>query len=284
MKFSLVTSTIGRTVELEKLMESLVSQTYKDFELFIIDQNSDDRIKPIIDKFSAFLSIRHLRSGKGLSRGRNIGLDMIDGDIVCFPDDDCEYTERLLEQVHLFFEDQPDYSFISTKVVDRTTGKGVGIRWKDNGVRIGYLNMFDTFSSVSIFIRTKAIGKIRFDEKFGAGATFGSSEETDFIYQLIKKKEKGYYEPALKVIHPDFQTQDIDLLKKRTYNYALGFGAFFKKQLLCNFSLMMFLNAVKYLILGPIIGFLMRLGNKKEIVLKIIAVKGMWAGFFRYKG
>lgn len=282
MIFSLITSTIGRTFELEKLIESLTVQTFSDFELIIIDQNDDNRLKPIIEKYASKLDIKHLRSEKGLSKGRNAGLDRAGGDIICFPDDDCEFPAGLLENIGMVFQNNGDLSFVSTKVVDKTTGKGIGIRWKNKSESIGSWNLFDTFSSASIFIKRQAIGSIRFDEKLGAGARFGSSEETDFVYRIILKNERGCYEPSLFVFHPDYPEADYNLLKKRTYNYALGFGAFFKKQLSCNFSMLMVYYFMKYLIAGSIIGILLRLADMKKLKLKAEAVRGMWDGFLQY--
>src|SRR5271166_4064415 len=93
---SLVVVTLNRVSELERLFASLDKQSYKDFEVILVDQNPD-------------LDIRHLRSGRGLSRGRNVGLPFAKGDIICFPDDDCWYPEDLLETVKEWFDSHPEF-------------------------------------------------------------------------------------------------------------------------------------------------------------------------------
>jgi glycosyltransferase involved in cell wall biosynthesis len=56
-KFSIILATIERTRELENFLESLKSQTYNNFELIVIDQNTDNRLQPIIDMYSPYIPI-----------------------------------------------------------------------------------------------------------------------------------------------------------------------------------------------------------------------------------
>ena len=51
MKFSLIIATLGREKELYDLFESLDKQTYKNFEVIVIDQNKDDRVFKCVQKY-----------------------------------------------------------------------------------------------------------------------------------------------------------------------------------------------------------------------------------------
>ena len=44
VKFSLILATVDRVTELERFLERLDRQTFRDFELFVVDQNTDDRL------------------------------------------------------------------------------------------------------------------------------------------------------------------------------------------------------------------------------------------------
>ena len=105
---SLVVATRNRVTELERLLDSLEAQAYRDFEVIVIDQNADDRLLAILGKHSQ-LTIHHLRSAPGLSRARNVGLEVARGEIISFPDDDCWYPPQLLAEVIDWFQAHPEY-------------------------------------------------------------------------------------------------------------------------------------------------------------------------------
>src|ERR1700760_3815566 len=99
MMFSLVVTTLGRTSELSTLFRSLRDQTCRDFEVIIADQNQDDRLKAFLEGIDPGFPLKRVQSGGGASRGRNDGIDAASGSIIGFPDDDCAFPPRLLEQV-----------------------------------------------------------------------------------------------------------------------------------------------------------------------------------------
>ena len=107
MKISLVTATLGRVDEINILLDSLVKQTYKNFELIIVDQNEHYKVQNIVDRYTNILNIKYIRSStKGLSYNRNVGIKECSGDIIGFPDDDCYYSDNLLEEIVYTFKEK----------------------------------------------------------------------------------------------------------------------------------------------------------------------------------
>ena len=82
MKVSLIVATVGQTSEFHRLLASLDAQTYKNFELIVVDQNLDDRLENVIASFCDRLTITHLTSPLGVSRARNAGIKKITGVIM----------------------------------------------------------------------------------------------------------------------------------------------------------------------------------------------------------
>lgn len=221
MKFSLILCTVNRVKENEIFLNSLLSQTYKNFEVILVDQNNDDRILPLVHQYNTYFDIIHIKSLPGLSRSRNIGLKYVTGDYIAFPDDDCIYTENLLEKVKIF---------LTTTVYD-----GVCARQRNslnNGVVLPYkkskeLTPKDAFTigSISIFIRNTTLIKIGyFDEMLGLGTNtpFLGAEDAELLIRAIKKNYHFYFDENIIVLHPavnvNLNTKDIEFLnlyKKR---------------------------------------------------------------------
>jgi len=96
-KFSLVVATLGRDTELKRLFESLKIQDYKDFEVVVVDQNKDDRVKKIVDEYKEIFDIKHHQVDfVGIGKARDYGIKHSGGQIIAIPDDDCTYNPDVL--------------------------------------------------------------------------------------------------------------------------------------------------------------------------------------------
>lgn len=83
---------------LEKCISSVLNQTYKHFELFLVDDGSEDESPQIVDRFAAkdsrIISIHQKNSG--VDAARNVGLENGTGKYVAFIDSDDWYDEQYL--------------------------------------------------------------------------------------------------------------------------------------------------------------------------------------------
>jgi len=275
MKFSLIMATYGRGNEIENFLISLKNQTYKNFELIVIDQNEDDKAYKIIKKFENDINIIYLKVNfKGLSKARNYGLNYASGQIIAFPDDDCEYPNDLLENVKNFFENN-DFEILSGMAIDRLTNKKTSNRWMKFSSIINSINILRTAVSACLFIKNKNKSDIYFDENFGVGSDFPSSEETDLVFRLLKKGYKGYFERKIFIYHPYKEDS-----KERAYYYGIGMGAFFRKHLKNDFRLV--IPFVENLIIRPIGGMILNVFRKEKFLKNYYSFKGRWKGFLSY--
>ena len=107
VKISLVLATKNRVKEVTNFVQSRAQQQSANFELIVVDQNKDDRVKANLIQPKFPFPILHLRSEPGLSRARNVGIAFATGDIIAFPDDDCWYPADLLSRVVSEFQSHP---------------------------------------------------------------------------------------------------------------------------------------------------------------------------------
>ena len=87
-------------------MESVLGQSYKDFELIVVDDASDDKTRSILEKRSG-IRVLYLDSHRGVSAARNRGVSMARGEWVAFLDSDDEWLPKKLEkQLELMARDK----------------------------------------------------------------------------------------------------------------------------------------------------------------------------------
>ena len=203
MKFSLITVTMGREVELKRLQDSLAAQTYRDFEWIVVDQR--------IEK----------TTGGSLSAARNLGLSRASGDVVAFPDDDVWYEPKTLEKVAAILSD-PEVDGVSFRLTDECGVPSAGWMSSKRTV-LSARNIWHTVVSCSIFLRRRALGPVRFDERLGVGSStrFGSGEETDLMMKLIERGGRFIYEGGETVFHPRFNGR---YTMRRGWLYGNGCG------------------------------------------------------------
>ena len=84
---------------LREALDSVIYQTYTNLEILVIDDGSTDGSGAICDEYArrdSRIRVVH-QENKGLSTARNIGLDMMTGDIVAFLDSDDAFDHRMVE-------------------------------------------------------------------------------------------------------------------------------------------------------------------------------------------
>ena len=276
MTFSLITATLGRVDEVRVLCESLSRQTFKDFELYIVDQNEHRLLEDMAKEFEHKFTIHYIRSyQKGLSLNRNIALRRATGDYFGFPDDDCYYAPDTLERVYKTFCVEPNAKFIAISSYDSLTKTP---QRKSQKYKLYKKDILKCCISYNIFVHNN---KILFDERLGVGTYFASGEETDYLYsQIYNKYDFGVFCPKASVFHPCMTTllkRNKDYIEK-AYKYSLGFAALQKKDWIYrhnNYALIQY----TYYLLRAFIGILLI----KNFRLHQKSFEGKIVGFMKFK-
>jgi len=268
VKFSLVLATVGRTEELERFLVSLDTQTYRDFELIVVDQNEDNRIVPILSRFSSSFPILHLKpSEKGASKARNLGISHAQGDIIAFPDDDCVYSPNLLEGVKDFFEQRPDVDLLIVRATG-LDGKSFSLQPHREG-KVSFWQIWHISITWTSFARRFVTEKVVFDEKIGPGTFWSSGDDTDFGINALKEGFSVWYEPSLVVNHPN-QPPSLD----KALRYGRGNGYLLRKHR----AWLKFLWILARR--GVAIPFFLLTLRPEEAVWRWAALRGTLEGFF----
>jgi glycosyltransferase involved in cell wall biosynthesis len=231
VQFSLITATVGRDTVLRRLLASLDEQTYRHFELIVIDQNEDERLAPELAPYRERFRMMVLRSPRGASRARNRGLLAVTGDVIGFPDDDCWYEPCHLERVARLFQENPEWDGVSGCTINEQ-GKIVLGQYDTQPGYITPINIWRRANANALYLRRKVVKETgNFDEELGVGAEtpWQSSEDVDLPLRAVQKGFRLMYLPDLRVFHPSVDEMETGLRIKRAYRYSLGMGRTLRK-------------------------------------------------------
>ncbi len=101
MYFSIIIPLYNRPQEIKELLETLIAQTYKQFEVLVIEDGSDIDAEEIVKSFSDKLDIKYFvkpNTGQGFTR--NFGFERAKGDYFVVFDSDCLIPENYLQIVN----------------------------------------------------------------------------------------------------------------------------------------------------------------------------------------
>ena len=182
---SIIIPTLNEEKYVGKLLDCLTKQTYKDFEVIVVDGVSDDRTKKIVKDYKDRLNLKLINSEKrNVSYQRNLGSDRSGFHILLFLDADVSFDDNFLEK---------SLNYINNKNIDIAS-----VRFTPTSKdfpEIFFFNLINVFFSVFQYIKPSYIGAGLFIKKkifvssgkFNEKLTF--AEDLEFIRRAHKLKK-----------------------------------------------------------------------------------------------
>lgn len=179
---------------------------------------------------NAFLTLSILNTHKTFnsSEGRNYGIEYaiknkIEADFVFFPDDDTTFDNTFFERFDTYITDPKQNYMI--RVLNNDDHKEYKKFYLKNGemVKMEHTNMAITHN---LILPYALFTQVRFDEKLGVGARFGSSEDLDYFLQCQIISPFKFVK-ALHCFHPSrdgkYKTMKMAKIRSRFYRYSHGY-------------------------------------------------------------
>ncbi len=107
-RVSIIIPTYNRHKFLQEAIDSVLAQSYRDYELIVVDDGSTDETAEVAHKYNGKLSYIY-QQNRGVSAARNKGIAASTGDYICFLDsDDLWQPDKLKVQLE-FMDKRPKY-------------------------------------------------------------------------------------------------------------------------------------------------------------------------------
>lgn len=118
---SVLVATYNRAPLLQRCIQSIINQSYKNLEILVIDDNSTDETNEVIRDFMQIDNrIRYKKHSENLklSACRNTGVRLANGQLIAFMDDDDFWIDKnkIFNQVKIFKDSKPELGMVFTKV------------------------------------------------------------------------------------------------------------------------------------------------------------------------
>ena len=153
---------------IREAIKSILNQTYKNFELLIIDDCGQDKSMDIVRAYAKIddrIRIIYNRSNKGIAYSRNVGLDVCDGEyIAIMDDDDYAFNYRLSKQVE-FLDNNPQYDVVGGKAkwIDgegRVIKPEIDLLKDEKKIKTMFL-FFNIFNNSEVMFRKEIVDKYK---------------------------------------------------------------------------------------------------------------------------
>ena len=244
MKLSIITINFNNLEGLKKTVESVINQTWKDFEWIFIDGGSTDGSKEYIVNLNDNLShsgwnpITYWCSepDKGIYNAMNKGIAKANGDYLNFMNSgDCFYENDTLEKVSAYLEKRIADIYYGNLII--VNGSAILERREYNETVDLYDMFFKGFGHQAQYFKTTILKSSHFDEKYKIFGDHAKNVELfmkGYVFKNlplyvarfdgngISSKCKSEKLPEMKKIEQDFLSDSILSVLLRLYKYENG--------------------------------------------------------------
>lgn len=217
------------------LFRSLRAQSFRDFEVIVVGQGSDQTVRAVVEstrESDPRFRYVHIPT-RGLSFARNAAIKAAESPVIAMTDDDCEAHEDWLQVIVDAFKSKPEVGVFSgsleaphrpsslfAECPQLSVAEVVYDPGQKQGVPAGWDIVGANFSFRKSLMETVGY----FDGELGAGARFPAGEETDFKLRVERRAIPMWSSPRSIVYHTHGYRVGFGALAKQAFSYARGNG------------------------------------------------------------
>ena len=230
MKYSFIIPVYNRPEEVDELLDSLTHQTFRDFEVLVIEDGSAIPCKDIVEKYDDLLSIKYfVKPNSGPGETRNYGAERAEGEYLLILDSDCIVPPTYLEAVEAELNREsadafggPDRAHSSFSDIQKAINYAMTSFFTTGGIRGGKKKM-DKFypRSFNMGVRAEAY------QALGGFSKMRFGEDIDFSIRIFKNGYRCRLFPEAWVWHK--RRTDFRKFFKQVHNSGIARINLYKK-------------------------------------------------------
>ena len=230
MKYSIIVPVFNRPDEVDELLQSLVGQTLKDFEVVIVEDGSEKPCKDVCDKYAGKIDLKYfMKKNSGPGQSRNYGAERANGEYLIVLDSDVVLPEGYLKAVDDELNREPsdavggpDCAHDSCTETQKAISYSMTSFFTTGGIRGGkkkldkfYPRSFNMGIRRDVYMRLGGFSKMRF------------GEDIDFSIRIFKAGCKCRLFPEAWVWHK--RRTDMRKFFRQVYNSGIARVNLYKK-------------------------------------------------------
>ncbi len=240
-RVSVVIPTYNRARFVTKAIDSVLEQTFRDFEIIVVNDGSTDKTEEVLQPYQDQIVYFSYQGNKGAAYARNRAIELAQGEYIAFLDSDDFWQPEKLEKQIKFFDKHPDYGLVATQclvnVIDDDLRTIKYIKKEEIHYELTYEKIFQRpfIMPSSILIKKKCFDRVGFfDEELRV------LEDIDIYLRLARKYKIGFINEPLTVYTRGHEksrrnslTDRLNRLKisERNYDPALISKRLYKKRI-----------------------------------------------------
>ena len=210
VRFSIIIPLYNKAPYIKKALDSIVSQTFTDWECIIVDDGSTDNSAAVCEEFFVHrtpYTIHLVRQpNSGVASARNKGVAASKGEYLCFLDADDWWEPTFLEEMDKFIREYPDAGLYGCDYYYVKNGKKK-IYPKDTEGYIDYCKVYTHCGAMPIHPNGAIIPRKIFDEIVGFDLSIKMGEDFILFMQIVLKYKVAFLNKQLVTFNQDADPQ-----------------------------------------------------------------------------
>lgn len=217
--FSIIIPLYNKAPYIEKAIQSVMAQTYKEFELIVVDDGSTDESLKIVERLFSSLTPPLggwgvvSQTNQGVSTTRNNAVKLAKYDYIAFLDADDWWAPTYLEEMKALIEQFPEAGIYGSSYFKVKRGKNIianiGV---DKDFESGLINYFQVYAKtlwMPLWTGATIVKKYIFIEQKGFKSNLKLGEDFDLWVRIAIDYPVAFVNKALA-----YYNQDVDFLNR----------------------------------------------------------------------